>query len=255
MFKQLCLLTKKPGMSMEDFIDTYENGHAKLMAPMMPLARRYLRRYVTPEMNAVSQSVPQVPFDCLTEIWWDSREEFETGMASLRDDTRYRQIREDEKNLFAGPSSPVFSAEEFESPMRGFVDRPTLDGVRECDGTDDVFKLVFLLKRRPGMTVDEYRHYYETRHRVLGEKAMTSALRYIRRHVVPEGNLSSEVRELPFDTVMEIWWESRDGFASPDNRTAEELWNEIYHDEEQLFATHANPVFSVREADSPMRGW
>lgn len=84
---------------------------------------------------------------------------------------------------------------------------------------------------------------------------MTSALRYVRRHVLPEGNLSSEVKELPFDTVMEIWWESREGFASPENRMDEDLWNEIYADEEVIFATHANPVFSVREADSPMRGW
>lgn len=255
MFKQLCLLTRRPGMSMEDFIDAYENGHAKLMAPMMPLARRYLRRYISPEMNAVSQSVPEVPFDCLTEIWWDSRADFEAGMAALRADDRVRKIRADEKNLFAGPSSPVFSVEEIESPMRGFVDRPALGGVRQCDGTGDVFKLVFLLKRRPDMTVAQYRDYYARSHSKLGERAMTSALRYVRRHVVPEGNLSNQVQELGFDTVMEIWWESRDGFASPDNRMPEDLWNEIYHDEEQLFATHANPVFSVREADSPMRGW
>ena len=255
MFKQLCLLTRKPGMAMEDFIDRYENGHAKLLAPMMPLARRYQRRYVTPEMNAVSQTVPEVGFDCLTEIWWDSRGDFEAGMAALREDERYRQIREDEKNLVAGPTSPVFSVEEIESKMRGFEDKPALGGVRECDGSDDVFKLVFLLKRNPGMTVDEYRDYYARRHSKLGEKAMASALRYVRRHVVPEGNLSSEVKELPFDTVMEIWWESRDSFASPENAMPEDLWNEIVADEENVFATHANPVFSVREADSPMRGW
>jgi hypothetical protein len=255
MFKQLCLLTKKPGLSMDEFIERYENGHAKLMAPMMPRARRYQRRYVTPEMNAVSQTVPVVGFDCLTEIWWDSREDFEAGMAALREDERYRAIREDEKNLFAGPTSPVFSVEEIESEMRGFEDRPALSGLRECDGSDDLFKLVFLLKRNPAMTVEEYRDYYARRHSKLGERAMTSALRYVRRHVVPEGNLSSEVKQLPFDTVMEIWWDSRETFASPDHRMDEELWNEIHRDEEMIFATHANPVFSVREADSPMRGW
>lgn len=168
MFKQLCLLTKKPGLSMDEFIERYENVHAKLMAPMMPRARRYLRRYVTPEMNAVSQTVPEVGFDCLTEIWWDARADFEAGMAALREDERYRKIREDEKNLFAGPTSPVFSVEEIESEMRGFEDKPALEGVRECDGTDDVFKLVFLLKRNPAMTVEEYRDYYARRHSKLG---------------------------------------------------------------------------------------
>ncbi|MDG2004063.1 MAG: EthD family reductase [Novosphingobium sp.] len=255
MLKQLCLLTRKPGMSMADFIDYYENRHAPLLAPMMPQARRYVRRYVHPEMNAVSQTVPDIPFDCLTEIWWDSREAFEAGMAYLREGERMQRIREDEKNVFAGPTSPVFSVEEIESPMRGFEDSPALDGLRNCDGTQGALKLVFLLKRRPDMSVQQYRDYYAKSHSKLGERAMPDALRYVRRHVEQEGNLSGQFKELTFDTVMEIWWESREGFADPENQMGEELWNEIYQDEEQLFATHANPVFTVLESDSPMRGW
>ena len=36
MFKQVCLLTRRPGMSMDEFKDYYENAHAPLLAPMMP---------------------------------------------------------------------------------------------------------------------------------------------------------------------------------------------------------------------------
>ena len=77
MFKQVCLLTRRPGMSMEEFKDYYENSHAPLLATMMPQARRYVRRFVQPEGNPLAGSTPPVPFDCLMELWWDSREEFE----------------------------------------------------------------------------------------------------------------------------------------------------------------------------------
>jgi len=256
MFKQICLLTRRPGMSMEEFIDYYENKHAPLLASMMPQARRYVRRYVQPRMNPVSQTVPDIPFDCLMELWWDSREAFEACMTSLGEGDQFRKIYEDEEKIFASHDNPVFSVEEVESPMRGFEDKPALEGLRNCDGTDGVLKLVFLLKRRPDMSVQEYRDYYARSHSKLGERAMPGALRYVRRHVEPEQNpITREPVEIPFDTVMEIWWSSADEFSSPENQMGEELWNEIYQDEEKLFASHANPVFTVLESDSPMRGW
>src|SRR3546814_11416954 len=52
---------------------------------------------------------------------------------------------------------------------------------------------------------------------------------------------------------MEIWWNSREDFersqkiiAAPDRLDA------VKEDEDRLFASHANPVCSVIEYDSPM---
>ena len=33
-----------------------------------------------------------------------------------------------------------------------------------------MIKVIMLMKRRPGMTVSEFRDYYENKHRVIGEK-------------------------------------------------------------------------------------
>ncbi|MCB2059367.1 MAG: EthD domain-containing protein [Novosphingobium sp.] len=257
MFKQVCLLTRRPGMSMEEFKDYYENVHAPLLATMMPQARRYVRRFVQPEGNPLAGSMPEVPFDCLMELWWDSREEFEACMASLGEGDSFQKIYEDEEKIFASHDNPVFSVEEIESPMRGFEDTPALDGLRQCNGEEGILKLVFLLKRKPGMSIEEYHEYYQNRHRLLGEKAMAGAQRYVRRHVVPEKNpITGEAIELPFDTVMEIWWDSRSDWDAMQAEIAENgLGQEIYADEENIFASHDNPVFTVEEADSPMRGW
>ena len=257
MFKQVCLLTRRPGMSMDEFKDYYENAHAPLLASMMPQARRYVRRFVQPELNPVAGSVPPIPFDCLMELWWDSREEFEACMASLGEGDAFQNIYEDEEKIFASHDNPVFSVDEVESSMQGFEDPPALDGRRQCNGEGGILKLVFLLRRKPGMSAEEFRTYYENNHRVLGERAMPKALRYVRRYVVPEHNpITGEAIELPFDAVMEIWWKSRaDWDAVKEEMAATDLGREIYLDEEQLFATHDNPVFTVEEADSPMRGW
>lgn len=256
MFKQVCLLTRKPGMPMDEFVDYYENAHAPLLAGMMPQARRYLRRYVQPESNPVSGTAPGIGFDCLMELWWDSRDAFEVCMVSLGEGDAFAKIRADEEKIFASHDNPVFSVDEVESEMRGYADDPALDGLRQCNGHDDILKLVFLLKRRPNMTMEQFRTYYESNHRLLGEMAMPGAQRYMRRYVQPEHNpITGEAIELPFDAVMEIWWDSRADWDDLQSRmTTSSLGVEIYEDEENLFASHANPVFTVLESDTPMRG-
>lgn len=257
MFKQVCLLTRKPGMSMEEFKDYYEQRHAPLLASMMPLALRYVRRFVQPEIHPFPNEPMKVPFDCLMELWWKDRAEFEQAMAALGEGDNFQRIYEDEENIFASHDNPGFSVEEFESPMQGFEDRPALGGRRQADGRDGVLKLVFLMKRKPGMSLAEFRDYYENNHRKLGEKALPNALRYVRRYVQPEKNpITGEAIPLPFDAILEIWMNSRAEWdATQAGLAGSEMMQAIYEDEEKLFASHDNPMFTVEEADSPMRGW
>ncbi|MCX7863703.1 MAG: EthD domain-containing protein [Novosphingobium sp.] len=257
MFKQLCLLTKKPGMSMAEFINYYETRHAPLLASMMPEAKRYVRRFVQPEVGMALGEVPRPSFDCMIELWWDSRESFKAGMAALGKGDNFRRIYDDEEKLFASHSNPGFSVEECESAMQGFSDTPAYDGPRQCNGHQGVLKLVFLLKRRRGMSLEAFRNHYENHHRKLAEQAMPGALRYVRRYVTPELNpITGEQIELPFDVVMELWWPNRAAWDELQARIADsEIGREIYADEERLFSSHLNPVFSVLESDSRMRGW
>lgn len=117
MFKQVCLLKRKPGMSMEEFIDYYENHHSKLGIPMMPLARRYVRRYVKPEPNPITGEVVELPFDVVMELWWNSREDYETTMKSLGEGENFKLIYEDEERIFASHDNPVFTVEECDSEL------------------------------------------------------------------------------------------------------------------------------------------
>ena len=123
MFKQICFFRKRPDMTIDEFMDYYENQHSQLSkrqgrAPSIPNARRYVRRYLKPETNPVTGQVIDPGYDCLMEIWWDSRADFEASQKIISDPARLPFVKEDELHLFASHDNPVVSIiEEYDSPM------------------------------------------------------------------------------------------------------------------------------------------
>ena len=122
MLKQVVFLKKRPGMSMKEFMDYYENQHSQLSKkmgakPSLPNAQRYVRRYVTPEKNPLTGEVIHPGYDCIMEIWWNTRADFEAAMKGLADPAMLKHRLADELNLFASNSNPVCTVEEHDSPM------------------------------------------------------------------------------------------------------------------------------------------
>lgn len=122
MFKQICFFRKRADMTMEAFLDYYENQHSQLSkrmgrAPSLPGAVRYVRRYLHPEKNPVTGEIHDPGYDCLMEIWWHSREDFENSQRVISDPERLPAIKEDEDHLFASHANPVCSVIEYDSPM------------------------------------------------------------------------------------------------------------------------------------------
>jgi hypothetical protein len=121
MIKQVVFLKKRPDMTMNEFMDYYENQHSQMARrigkPVMPAAQRYVRRYISPEKNPVTGEVIHPGYDCIMEIWWNNRDDFEASMKRISDPERLPYTIEDEKKLFATHSNPVCTVEEFESPV------------------------------------------------------------------------------------------------------------------------------------------
>ena len=121
MFKQICFFKKRPDMSMAEFMDYYENQHSKLQErigkPSIPNAVRYVRRYLTPAKNPVTGEVHDCGYDCIMEIWWNDREDFEHSQRLVADPERLPYTMEGEKQLFATHANPICIAEEYDSPM------------------------------------------------------------------------------------------------------------------------------------------
>jgi hypothetical protein len=122
MIKQVVFLKKRPDLTMEEFMDYYENQHTQLAKrmgakPSLPNAQRYVRRYVRPEKNPLTGEVIHPGYDCIMEIWWNTREDFEAAMKGLGDPAFLQQRMEDERKLFATNSNPVCIVEEHDSPV------------------------------------------------------------------------------------------------------------------------------------------
>lgn len=122
MFKQICFFKKRDDMSLDEFMDYYENQHSQLSkkmgrAPSIPNATRYVRRYLHPEKNPVTGEVHDPGYDCIMEIWWNSREDFENSQKIISSPDRIEHVKADEQNLFASHANPVCSVVEYDSPM------------------------------------------------------------------------------------------------------------------------------------------
>jgi hypothetical protein len=123
MFKQICFFKKREDMTMEQFIDYYENMHSKLaqrlgLSPSLPNAQRYVRRYITVEPNPLTGELLDPGYQCIMEIWWNNREDYEKAMKGLSANKEILALRlEDERQLFASNSNPIASVTEYDSPV------------------------------------------------------------------------------------------------------------------------------------------
>ena len=122
MIKQVVFLKRRQDMTMEQFMDYYENQHSQLSKrigakPPLPNAQRYVRRYITAEKNPLTGEVIHPGYDCIMEIWWNTREDFEAAMKGLGSPEHLPARLADELKVFASNSNPVCTVEEHDSPV------------------------------------------------------------------------------------------------------------------------------------------
>jgi EthD domain len=91
-----------------------------------------------------------------------------------------------------------------------------------------------LLKRRPDMSKADFIAYYETNHRLIGEKVLGPwAIRYERKHLHP---MDGTDVDHDFDVAMEIEFADEAAMAACFAAMADpETQREIHEDEERLF--------------------
>lgn len=100
-----------------------------------------------------------------------------------------------------------------------------------------IYKVLIFLKRRPGMSLEEFREYYEGTHVPLCSKYTTGVSRYVRRYVQPLPNaITGSNEELEFDVITELWLEDRDTFDKVLQYAARGILpQEVIEDEERVF--------------------
>ena len=114
-----------------------------------------------------------------------------------------------------------------------------------------MIKVVTLLFKRPDLSLEAFRDYYESHHRLLGEKYLIPhALKYVRRYPI----LAGDGADTPgFDVMMEVWFDNYYAMeAAMADMSSEPAQQELAADEERLFDRDRTQSFIVDECESDL---
>jgi len=115
--KVVTLLTRKPGMSREAFIEHYETHHRKIGEKYLSgFAVKYQRRYLQ-SAGFRGQEGATLPFDVLMEIWYPDQDALDAALAVLSTDEAQAEIMADEERLFDRDLIRSYMVEEYESEI------------------------------------------------------------------------------------------------------------------------------------------
>lgn len=116
-WKILLLMKRRPGMSVEAFRDYYENHHIPLCRPYMSGIARYFRRYLEPQPHAESGTNEELPYDVITEMWFDDETAYRRALAHITTNVMPDEVVEDEKRFFHRPTMRIATVVECETDM------------------------------------------------------------------------------------------------------------------------------------------
>jgi len=110
----LSIFRRREGMSHDEFVDYYENFHAKIGEKVLPgYATRYVRRFTTP----FGREADEHDADVVMEIDFPDQNTMEQFFASVQDPEIAAMIAEDEDKLFHRPEMRVYLLDERESVL------------------------------------------------------------------------------------------------------------------------------------------
>jgi len=117
-----------------------------------------------------------------------------------------------------------------------------------------VLKLTYCLRRRPGMSLEEFQRYWRDTHAPLvSERAETLGIRrYVQVHTADLADVHALLQgrnggsPAPFDGVAELWFDSLESMSSDDPAVAQAN-AELYEDETNFIDLANSPMWIAEE--------
>jgi hypothetical protein len=103
---------------------------------------------------------------------------------------------------------------------------------------EKIYKFLIFIRRREGMTPDEFQHYYENVHAKIGRHIApdVGACKYVRRYLQPlDGSLASRAVDIEYDEITEVWFKDYEKFKVVAEKVSRgELSPEVEADEKKF---------------------
>lgn len=118
MIKMINLLKRNPELSLEEFIDYYENVHRKIGEKYLSkFAVKYIRRFLRPVPESIYPAEMVRNYDVVMEIWFPDQKALEDCFAVLMKEEVQAEIVADEEKLFDRNNMHFYITEEYESDL------------------------------------------------------------------------------------------------------------------------------------------
>lgn len=96
--KLVAFLKRRSDFSQDQFERYYEEKHAPLALRALPKISKYVRNYI--DQDAMFGNRPGgAPYDVVTEVWWDSEDDYQECQTILATSELYKEIKIDEKRF------------------------------------------------------------------------------------------------------------------------------------------------------------
>lgn len=115
----------------------------------------------------------------------------------------------------------------------------------------EIYKILLFMKRRPDISVEEFRDYYETRHAPLAQKYSRGIVRYIRRYIDPLPHPETGAFTDGPDVITELWFDDEKVYRGTlAYLTSSLMPDEIIEDEKNLFDRSSFRIATVVERET-----
>lgn len=117
-------------------------------------------------------------------------------------------------------------------------------------------KMVAMLKRKPGISMDEFQHHYETSHAPLVLTVTPFLSRYTRSYIIQDSALGDleGLEDSPCDVITEAWFDTEEDFRKFNEAALEpETRKRVVADELKFLDRKQLRMFVVKECESQIK--
>ena len=243
MIKLAVLLKRKQAMSFEQFDRYWDGKHGSLVVGI-PEFTRHISRYsqahiVDPSYDGAGMAWKPADYDGIAEVWFENTQ----AMTRAFNEPRFIEL--------VGPDDEKFIDRDAVAIMvTQEIEKIALNGAPKI-------KLAVVIKRREGMSFDEFDHYWNHIHGAI-VTAVPEFTRHVRRYVqahwVPgysgagdASKLTTQWRRAPFDGIAELWFDGIADMVAAFNEP--QFMAKIAPDDERFVDAIHTQLFTVREVE------
>ena len=236
MIKLICFVKRNPSLSVEQFHDHWRGRHARLIRDTPGVADRIVRY----EQNhrCAEDYERGGEFDGVAIQWFESMDDF---VAMVGDAEYQAHVAPDERALLDLDGIAWILTEREEVVIPGPEER-----------NEPVVKLVCMVKRRPGMAIDEFHRHWRTVHSPLNCDTPSIAryfVRYERNHRARADYARPGAAD--FDGTAVEWYPSVPAFY---DMIGEPAYREIIYPDEGRFLDRDHLLWLLSDKEETIIG-